>query len=230
MTNTTSAEPRRGGHWRNEETEGSASMGSDERPGESSSASRAALHGQRGGDDRLVRVDAAMGEMPMPGGWTMSMMWMRMCGQTWFRAWASFVGMWIVMMVAMMLPSFVPMLWRFRQAVGGTGEARLNRLTATGGHRVLRRVDRRWNRRVSAGRRAGSAEMQWPALARAVPMRGGFRRPDRRRAPVHGVEGASSRLLQAVTGARPCAAGATPSQRGDTAFASAFTAAIAARG
>jgi hypothetical protein len=24
-----------------------------------------------------------MGEMPMPGGWTMSMGWMRMPGQTW---------------------------------------------------------------------------------------------------------------------------------------------------
>jgi predicted metal-binding membrane protein len=38
--------------------------------------------------------------------------------------------MWVVMMVAMMLPSLVPMLWRYRQAVGSTGEARLARLTA----------------------------------------------------------------------------------------------------
>jgi hypothetical protein len=28
---------------------------------------------------------SAMGEMPMPGGWTMSMAWMRMPGQTWGR-------------------------------------------------------------------------------------------------------------------------------------------------
>ena len=34
------------------------------------------------------------------------------------------------MMVAMMLPSLVPMLWRYRQAVGRTGETRLGRLTA----------------------------------------------------------------------------------------------------
>ena len=60
---------------------------------------------------------SAMGEMPMPGGWTMSMAWMRMPGQTWPGAAASFFGMWIVMMVAMMLPSLVPMLWRYRQAV-----------------------------------------------------------------------------------------------------------------
>src|SRR5436190_22094220 len=73
---------------------------------------------------------SAMGTMPMPGGWTMSMAWMRMPGQTWPGAAASFVGMWVVMMVAMMLPSLVPMLWRYRQAVGRTGETRLGRLTA----------------------------------------------------------------------------------------------------
>ena len=48
---------------------------------------------------------SAMGEMPMPGGWTMSMAWMRMPGQTWPGAAASYLGMWVVMMVAMMLPS-----------------------------------------------------------------------------------------------------------------------------
>jgi len=61
---------------------------------------------------------SAMGEMPMPGCWTMAMAWMRMPGQTWPGAAASFLGMWAVMMVAMMLPSLVPMLWRYRQAVG----------------------------------------------------------------------------------------------------------------
>src|SRR6195256_3583738 len=72
---------------------------------------------------------SAMGEMPMPGGWTMSMAWMRMPGQTWPGAAASFLGMWVVMMVAMMLPSLVPMLWRYRQAVGRTGATRLGQLT-----------------------------------------------------------------------------------------------------
>jgi predicted metal-binding membrane protein len=73
---------------------------------------------------------AAMGGMPMPGGWTMSMAWMRMPGQTWPGAAASFLGMWAVMMVAMMLPSLVPMLRRYRDAVGRTGETRLGRRTA----------------------------------------------------------------------------------------------------
>ena len=43
---------------------------------------------------------SAMGEMPMPGGWTMSMAWMRMPGQTLLGAAASFLVMWVVMMVA----------------------------------------------------------------------------------------------------------------------------------
>ena len=47
---------------------------------------------------------AAMGTMQMPGGSTMSMMWMRMPGQSWPGAAASFLGMWTVMMMAMMLP------------------------------------------------------------------------------------------------------------------------------
>jgi predicted metal-binding membrane protein len=63
---------------------------------------------------------SAMGEMRMPGDWTMSMAWMRMPGQSWPGAMVSFVGMWVLMMVAMMMPSHVPMLLRYRQAVGMT--------------------------------------------------------------------------------------------------------------
>jgi predicted metal-binding membrane protein len=72
---------------------------------------------------------SGMGAMPIPGGWTIPMAWMRMPGQTWLGAAASFLGMWMVMMVAMMLPSLVPTLWRYRQAVGTTGETHLGRLT-----------------------------------------------------------------------------------------------------
>src|SRR6266568_1358819 len=72
---------------------------------------------------------SAMGGMRMSGGWTMSMAWMRMPGQTWPVAATSFLGMWIVMMVAMMMPSLFPMLQRYRQAVGSTGDMRLGGLT-----------------------------------------------------------------------------------------------------
>ena len=87
-----------------------------------------AVRRQRHDDGRLVRVDVGDGGMPMPGGWTMSMVWMRMPGQTWPGAAASFLGMWAVMMTAMMLPSLVPVLWRYHQADSATGD--LGRLTA----------------------------------------------------------------------------------------------------
>jgi predicted metal-binding membrane protein len=113
---------------------------------------------------------SAMGEMPMPGGWTMSMAWMRMPGQTWPGAAASFLGMWVVMMVAMMLPSLVPMLWRYRQAVGGTGDTRLGWLTAlvSAGYFFV------WTvfgmAAFPLGVALAAVEMQQPALARAVPI------------------------------------------------------------
>jgi predicted metal-binding membrane protein len=72
---------------------------------------------------------SAMQEMPTPGGGTMSMAWMP-AGHTWLDAATSFLGTWIVMMIAMMLPSLVSMLSRYRQAVGRTGETRLGPLTA----------------------------------------------------------------------------------------------------
>jgi predicted metal-binding membrane protein len=73
---------------------------------------------------------SAMSGMPMPGGWTMSMAWMRMPGQTWPGAAASFLGMWVVMMVAMMLPSLVPTLWRYQQTVATTAGRRVGWQTA----------------------------------------------------------------------------------------------------
>src|SRR5687768_10162359 len=60
---------------------------------------------------------ASMSGMAMPGGWTMSMAWMRMPGQSWADAGATFLGMWSVMMVAMMLPSLLLMLRRYRATV-----------------------------------------------------------------------------------------------------------------
>jgi predicted metal-binding membrane protein len=63
-----------------------------------------------------------MGAMAMPQGEAMSMVWMPMCGQSWLAAAASFLGMWTVMMAAMMLPSWVPALWRYRHSAGEAGE------------------------------------------------------------------------------------------------------------
>ena len=111
----------------------------------------------------------AMGEMPMPGGWTMSMAWMRMPGQTWPGAAASFLGMWVVMMVAMMLPSLVPMLWRYRHAVARTGETRMGRLTALVGVGYFFVWTVFGMAAFPLGVALAAIEMQQPALARAVP-------------------------------------------------------------
>jgi predicted metal-binding membrane protein len=112
---------------------------------------------------------SAMGEMPMPGGWTMSMMWMRMPGQTWPGAAASFLGMWVVMMGAMMLPSLAPMLWRYRQAVGRTGETRLGLLTALVGTGYFFVWTAFGMATFPLGVALSAVEMELPALARAVP-------------------------------------------------------------
>jgi len=55
---------------------------------------------------------------------------MTMPGQTWPMAAASFLGLWVVMMVAMMLPSLIPMLRHYRQAIGTIDARRLGLLTA----------------------------------------------------------------------------------------------------
>ncbi|MGH9310991.1 MAG: DUF2182 domain-containing protein [Vicinamibacterales bacterium] len=112
---------------------------------------------------------SAMG-MPMPGGWTMSMAWMRMPGQTWPGAAASFLGMWVVMMVAMMLPSFAPILWRYREAVGTSGATRADPLTALVGLGYLFVWTAFGMVAFPLGITLAALEMQEPALARAVPI------------------------------------------------------------
>ena len=146
----------------------------------------------------------AMGGMPMPGGWTMSMAWMRMPGQTWPGAAASFIGMWVVMMVAMMLPSVVAHAVALPRGDGHAGETRL----AVGGPRW-------WASGTSCmwtvfgmavfpvGVALAALEMRQPALAGAVPIAVGSGGADRRRLPVHRVEGASPCLLPRGARARP---------------------------
>jgi predicted metal-binding membrane protein len=113
---------------------------------------------------------SAMGGRPMPGGWTLSMVWIRMPGQTWPGAAASFLGMWIVMMAAMMLPSLAPMLSRYRQAVGRTGETRLGRLTALVGVGYFFVWTMFGMAAFPLGVALAAVQMQHPAVARAVPI------------------------------------------------------------
>jgi predicted metal-binding membrane protein len=119
------------------------------------------------------RSMAAMGAMPMPGNWTMSMVWMRMPGQTWPGAAASFLAMWVVMMVAMMLPSLAPVLWRYRQVVDTASPARVDALAAivAVGYALV------WTAigigLYLAGVSLAAIAMQQPAVARAVPLTAG---------------------------------------------------------
>ena len=110
-----------------------------------------------------------MGAMPMPGGWSMSMAWMRMPGCSWLVSAASFTGMWAVMMIAMMLPSLTPTLWRYREALARAGDARPDRQVAT----LTAAYFLVWTAIGMAlypiGALFASLEMQHASLARAVP-------------------------------------------------------------
>jgi hypothetical protein len=143
---------------------------------------------------------AATGGMWMPGGWTMSMAWMRMPGQSWPGAAASFLGKWTVMTAAMMLPSLVPTLERHRRAAAEAAAGRVGRLTALVGLGyfaawigfgaavypvgvALAEVAMRWPVRCSSpgGRHAGSPAVGHPrppgAPGRAGPGRSAPARP-----------------------------------------------------
>jgi len=113
---------------------------------------------------------ATMDGMAMPGGWTMSMAWMRMPGQSWLGAAATFLGMWIVMMVAMMLPSLVPMLRRDRAAAGAAGERRLGWRTALVGAGYFVAWTLFGVVVFPLGVALAAAAMELPLLARAVPI------------------------------------------------------------
>jgi predicted metal-binding membrane protein len=112
---------------------------------------------------------SAMDGMPMPGDWTMSMAWMLMPGQTWLAAAASFLAMWIVMMMAMMLPSLVPMLSRYRQAVAERGTRR-DRLTVLVGLAYFLVWTVIGMAVFPLGLALAKLAMQQPALAHAVPI------------------------------------------------------------
>jgi predicted metal-binding membrane protein len=117
---------------------------------------------------------SAMGGMPMPGGWTMSMAWMRMPGQTWAGAAASFVGMWIVMMLAMMLPSSAPMLWRYYQSVERGCETPRGQLASLAGLGYFFVWTLIGLAAFPVGIATAAVEMEQPMLARAVPVAAGF--------------------------------------------------------
>src|ERR1043166_1500929 len=111
-----------------------------------------------------------MSEMMMLGGSTMSSPWMRMPGQTWLDAAAAFLGMWIGMMGAMMLPSLVPMLWRYQRAVGRIGAMRLAALTAVVGAGYFFVWTLFGLAVLPLSEAVAGLEMRWPAFEPAAPI------------------------------------------------------------
>lgn len=110
------------------------------------------------------------GGMTMPGGWTMSMAWMRMPGQSWLGASAAFMGMWGLMMGAMMLPSLVLMLSSYRRSMRGADETHRGGLTvlAGAGYFFVWAVFAAAAYPLGVG--LGAAEVRWQPLARSVPV------------------------------------------------------------
>jgi len=82
-------------------------------------------------------------------------------------------AMWVVMMVAMMLPSLVPMLRRYRDAVAGVGGSRLGRLTAVVGAGYFFVWTALGVAVFPLGVGLATITMDEPRLARAVPLAGG---------------------------------------------------------
>ena len=112
--------------------------------------------------------------MPMPGGWTMSMTWMRMPGQSWLGAAASFITMWVLMMVAMMLPCLVFMLSSYRRSLDVADEIRWGGLAAMAGAGYFFVWTLIGIAVYPIGVLVVMAEMRWPALARSVPVASGL--------------------------------------------------------
>ncbi|WP_075793248.1 copper chaperone [Massilia putida] len=108
-----------------------------------------------------------MGSIPMPGGWTMSAMWLPMCGQSWIGAAAGFTRMWALMMVPMMLPLAVAPLRRYRAALVGTGRAFL--LTAAAGVAWAAAWTASGLPVYLAGAAVAQLLLTMPALARMMP-------------------------------------------------------------
>jgi predicted metal-binding membrane protein len=114
--------------------------------------------------------ESMSGGMAMPGGWTMSMAWMGMPGQSWLASATSFMGMWIVMMAAMMLPALVPTLLRYRLSLRGPRTVSLNAPTALAGAGYFSVWAILGTVVYPIGLIVTNAEMRWLVLARLVPL------------------------------------------------------------
>jgi len=112
---------------------------------------------------------AEMGEVPMAGGWSMSTAWTPLCGGSWPAAAGAFLGMWAIMMTAMMLPSSMPVLWRLREHAAQAGEAQPGLFAALAGLAYLFVWSTLGLAVFIGGVLLLEIALRWPLLARAVP-------------------------------------------------------------
>jgi predicted metal-binding membrane protein len=117
---------------------------------------------------------SAMGNVPMPGGWNLSMAWLPACGRTWSATAAAFLGMWIAMTAAMMLPSLVPMLRRYRRSIVPVSRRRRDRLTALVGLGYFAVWILLGVAVFPLGAAMTSMAIASPSLARAAPLAAGI--------------------------------------------------------
>ncbi|HKE84128.1 MAG TPA: DUF2182 domain-containing protein [Vicinamibacterales bacterium] len=96
-----------------------------------------------------------------------------MPGHAWPMAAASFLGMWVAMMVSMMLPSLIPMLRHYRQAVATIDARRLGLLTAIVGVGYFFVWTVFGVVAYPLGVALNAIELQHPAVAGAIPIAGG---------------------------------------------------------
>lgn len=117
---------------------------------------------------------AEMGEVPMAGSWSMSTAWTPLCGGSWPAAAGAFLGMWAIMMTVMMLPSFMPVLWRLRESAVRAGAIRPDLFAALAGFAYLFVWSALGLAVFVGGALLLEAALRWPLLARAVPFATGF--------------------------------------------------------
>lgn len=103
----------------------------------------------------------------------MSMAWMRMPGQSRLAAAAAFLGMWVVMMVAMMLPALVPVLAKYRRALERHDVAGVTGLTALAGTAYFLVWAAYGAAAYAVGTVVVGAGVRWIAVARLLPAAAG---------------------------------------------------------
>jgi predicted metal-binding membrane protein len=113
---------------------------------------------------------SAAGGMPMGGGSSIGAPGMQLPGRAWLASAGGFTGMWVVMMVAMMMPALVPMLSSYRRLVGGGAAGRLGALTTVVGTGYFAVWAVIGTAACLAGLLVAAAATRWSLVARSTPL------------------------------------------------------------